>query len=273
VSDEPSGYPGAPPGWYPDPAGGPGQRWWDGYAWNEATVLPAHLQPPAPTWEVASQRLAAVTASGQVADARSMARLARFSLPFAGVSTLLLLLYTRLNAGTLREFGHQFHRAVEAGQQNVTPPPITVQPISGSFGAVVSLVDLLGVAALIINLIWQHRAATAARALNLPARRSPGLGVGGWFIPVCNFWFPYQAIRDCLPAEDPHRVLVLRWWLAYLGMGLFTGATLLIAMFNSSASLVTLVPGALCAVAVLASAPGVVRAVDSAQQGLVTPPV
>ena len=32
-----SGYPGAPPGWYPDPAGGPAQRWWDGYAWNEAT--------------------------------------------------------------------------------------------------------------------------------------------------------------------------------------------------------------------------------------------
>ena len=45
---EHSGYPGAPPGWYPDPAGGPGQRWWDGYAWTEATVLPQH--PPPPPW-------------------------------------------------------------------------------------------------------------------------------------------------------------------------------------------------------------------------------
>ena len=53
---EHSGYPGAPPGWYPDPAGGPGQRWWDGYAWTEATVLardrPHHRHLPA--WADAS---------------------------------------------------------------------------------------------------------------------------------------------------------------------------------------------------------------------------
>src|ERR1700722_4095695 len=49
---EHSGYPGAPPGWYADPAGGPGQRWWDGYAWSEATVLPQH--PPPPPWASAA---------------------------------------------------------------------------------------------------------------------------------------------------------------------------------------------------------------------------
>jgi hypothetical protein len=47
VNDDASGYPGAPPGWYADPAGGPGQRWWDGYAWTEATVLP-NVPPPPP---------------------------------------------------------------------------------------------------------------------------------------------------------------------------------------------------------------------------------
>ncbi len=41
-----SGYPGAAPGWYADPAGGPGQRWWDGYAWTAATVLPEVPPPP-----------------------------------------------------------------------------------------------------------------------------------------------------------------------------------------------------------------------------------
>jgi uncharacterized protein YxjI len=35
--------PTPPPGWYPDPAGGPGTRWWDGQGWTE------HVQqPPAP---------------------------------------------------------------------------------------------------------------------------------------------------------------------------------------------------------------------------------
>ncbi|WP_104525507.1 phospholipid scramblase-related protein [Blastococcus atacamensis] len=40
-----------PPGWYPDPAGSPAARWWDGQGWTE------HLQqppaPPAPAQQVA----------------------------------------------------------------------------------------------------------------------------------------------------------------------------------------------------------------------------
>ena len=39
-----------PPGWYPDPAGGPGERFWDGEAWSQATreqQAPTPQQPPA----------------------------------------------------------------------------------------------------------------------------------------------------------------------------------------------------------------------------------
>ncbi|MCF6735581.1 phospholipid scramblase-related protein [Blastococcus sp. KM273129] len=35
-----------PPGWYPDPAGGPGTRWWDGQGWSEHVQQPA-APPPA----------------------------------------------------------------------------------------------------------------------------------------------------------------------------------------------------------------------------------
>lgn len=34
--------PPPPPGWYPDPSGTPGSRWWDGQGWSE------HVQPAAP---------------------------------------------------------------------------------------------------------------------------------------------------------------------------------------------------------------------------------
>jgi len=34
-----------PPGWYPDPAGGDRQRWWDGRSWCDDT-RPAERRPP-----------------------------------------------------------------------------------------------------------------------------------------------------------------------------------------------------------------------------------
>lgn len=54
----PPGPPTAPPGWYPDPAGG-GSRYWDGWSWHaqtaEAVVWPAY---PATHAEDAADRLA-----------------------------------------------------------------------------------------------------------------------------------------------------------------------------------------------------------------------
>jgi hypothetical protein len=38
----PAGYPDPPAGWYPDPSGRPGQRYWDGHKWTE------HFAPPTP---------------------------------------------------------------------------------------------------------------------------------------------------------------------------------------------------------------------------------
>jgi len=37
-----------PPGWYPDPAGGGGTRWWDGTAWTEQVGQPAPGGPSGP---------------------------------------------------------------------------------------------------------------------------------------------------------------------------------------------------------------------------------
>lgn len=39
--------PPPPPGWYPDPGGGPGARWWDGQGWTEHVQQPTPPAPPA----------------------------------------------------------------------------------------------------------------------------------------------------------------------------------------------------------------------------------
>ncbi|HEY5384631.1 MAG TPA: DUF2510 domain-containing protein, partial [Acidimicrobiales bacterium] len=107
---EHSGYPGAPPGWYDDPAGGPGQRWWDGYTWSKATVLPQQPPPPpswagaappqqAPAqiapWAAASERLNTFSATQALEDEQRMVGWARFAVAMPGVYFLVGLLLQR----------------------------------------------------------------------------------------------------------------------------------------------------------------------------------
>ena len=213
---EHSGYPGAPPGWYQDPAGGPGQRWWDGYAWTEATVLPQHPPPPPPwagaaapqgpapevaPWAVASERLSTHTTTQRVDDERRMVPVARFAVAMPAVYFLVSLVLQRANADQLRSAGHQFRIDWHDAQNGITPPPYHAP--SNSLTPVGLLVGAITVAAVIVACIWQHRAASAGRALGIPSRHSPAWGVGSWFVPVVNLWMPYAAVRDCLPPGPP----------------------------------------------------------------------
>jgi hypothetical protein len=109
----------------------------------------------------------------------------------------------------------------------LTPPQ---QP--AAFRVASSLEAPLILVAGIVFLLWQYRAAKAARALGYPGRRSPALGAWSWVIPVVNFWFPYQAIRDLLPPGHEVRTLVLRTWLCYV----FTIVAVIAAYLTAFAS-------------------------------------
>jgi hypothetical protein len=278
VSDH-SGYPGAPPGWYSDPAGGPGQRWWDGYAWSEATVLPQ--QPPTPPaappwagagppltaptsvapWAVASERLSTFNTAGHVNDEIYLVSVARFAVVAPAVYFFVWLLTARANAAQLRSIGDQFRVDWHDSQNGITPPPY--HATGNGFSPLVAIVGLVALAAVVLCLVWQHRAASAGRALGIPSSCSPAWGVGSWFVPFVNFWIPYTAIRDCLPAGHPARPRILRWWLALVAAFCITVAACICAFFSSGVALVVSIPAALACVAIVALAPGIVTAIAS----------
>ena len=273
-----SGYPGAPPGWYDDPAGGPGQRWWAGYSWSEATVLPQHPPPPPWTaaaapqgpasqvapWAVASERLNTFTTTQRVDDERGMVPVARFAVAVPGVYYLVTLLLQRVNADQLRSAGHQFRIDWRDAQHGITPPQY--HATSSSFTPIGLVVGLVAVVAVVFACIWQHKAASAGRALGIPSQFSPAWGVGCWFVPVVNLWMPYLAVRDCLPPEHPHRPRVLHWWIALLLAGFLSSGAGAFALFSTGAALVLSIPAAVACLAVIAWAPGIVLAIAAAHQ-------
>ena len=67
------------------------------------------------------------------------------------------------------------------------------------------------VAAVVVYMIWQYRAATNGAALGSPTRIGPGWGVGWWFIPVANILMPLLVLRDlwrnAVPGESPTMTL------------------------------------------------------------------
>jgi hypothetical protein len=271
-----SGYPGAPPGWYPDPAGGNGQRWWDGYAWSDAVAVPQD-RPPTPwaaapppqgpplqptSWAVAAERLHTYNTSGFVANELSMTSSARVALCVPAVAGILVLLVVRLQSTQMLQLGHDFRIAYTDAQRGLPTPVFTNESVSPWFG-ILALAAVLG---LVVALIWQHRAATAARALGYPADYSPGWGVGSWFVPVINYWFPCQAVRDCLPPGDPHRPLVLQWWLAFALGGSLGFAAFVAGFFSSGVAVALSIPAVVLYVGVLATAPRVVAAIAAAHR-------
>jgi Domain of unknown function (DUF4328)/Protein of unknown function (DUF2510) len=286
VSDDSGGYPGAPPGWYADPAGGPGQRWWDGYAWTEATVLPS-VPPPPPALTSApgypspwSTVPPPPVASGSPPwippprDARDLvveelriSPVARFAIAFPGITALANVISIVANRAAYRRFGHELRLSMDAAANHQTAPVVTAP----AEGALSSVLILCALAALVIVCVWQFRAATAARAMRLPAKRSPGWGVAFWFIPIVNLWMPYQAIRDCLAPGDPNRAVVLRYWLLFVTMSVGATLTVIGLMASTPVGVVFAVLSGCAALGVLATAPSVVSAIATAHHAAVNP--
>jgi hypothetical protein len=203
-----------------------------------------------------------------VGEELQISRWARIAIAFPALVSLVDMITWVANASQWRTFGHQFSVAWTAAQNHQTVPTPTPPD---SFGGISTILALFAIAAIVVECVWQFRAASAARAMGLPAKRSPGWGVGFWFIPVVNLWMPYQAIRDCLAHDDPNRAMVLRYWLLYLGMELGVGLTIIGLAASTPVGVVFALGTGLCALGVLATAPRVVVSIAVAHRAAVNP--
>ncbi|MFE7480067.1 DUF4328 domain-containing protein [Streptomyces sp. NPDC057552] len=78
----------------------------------------------------------------------------------------------------------------------------------------------------VVFVIWFHRTRRNAEVFDLSAHTmGPGWAVGGWFVPVANFWFPYRVAAGSWRASSPvdpegvrlpvSRVPLNLWWAAW----------------------------------------------------------
>jgi Domain of unknown function (DUF4328)/Protein of unknown function (DUF2510) len=209
----PGGYP--PPGWFSDPGGQPGWRWWTGDRWSEHYA-------PWPSSAVASGPPDQQTAAYRQAN---QARLDGFMAwaPWIWVSAnIAILLIDWAGVGYYRALWHWWHAVLHAANAGQTLPVAPQRPL---WSTLASLTTLAVLPVEILFLVWQYRAAQVARALRYPAAHSPGWGVGCWFVPVVNLWMPYQALRDCLPPGHRARRYVLSTWIMYLSVAVLGTAT------------------------------------------------
>ncbi len=172
---------------------------------------------------------------------RRMTNWGRWALAGMAAASVAAAVVAAANWSHLAAFFHWYRVVFDASRAGATPPPL---PDRARLPLVVDLPGLALVASEIFFVVWQFRAATAARALGMPARRSPRAGVILWFIPVANLWCPYQAIRDCLPYDHPERRTVLRFWLALVVGELCGGAGVVVGAFSRPAGIALIVVAA-----------------------------
>jgi hypothetical protein len=68
------------------------------------------------------------------------------------------------------------------------------------------------VVAAVAWLVWQHRFVASLLALGLDLETTPGNSVGRWFVPVLNFFTPFQLFARIDALLRAGARILIRWW-------------------------------------------------------------
>jgi len=220
-----------PAGWYPDPAGSPGLRWWDGAAWTS--------------------QVSEATPHGARFDLEEEAKRARWAR-----MALLVAIPAQVAGGVL--FRVNMHDFVDRVRDRT-------HLYGGRLAVPTQLAGVVGTVVGVLFLLWFAKAAANAEALGLPARREPAAGVAGFLVPVINLWWPYQSVCDLFPPGDPRRPLVLRWFLLWMVGGLVGTVVLWMSVFVDGAAgwLLLAVPAVLTTLAAVSARQVVAESVEA----------
>ncbi len=112
-----------------------------------------------------------------------------------------------------------------------TGQPFPSAELSGALDAR-NLVVLLAVVVIptsALFLMWIHLTSRNLQPLGTHGQRfSPGWAVGWWFVPIMNFFRPYQALAEIWRSTGEWPVaLVIWWWVSWLAAN-FVGITSLV---------------------------------------------
>jgi hypothetical protein len=204
-----------PAGWYSDPAGQARFRYWDGRSWTHQTT---NAKDPSAAKPVLG------TGFARLSDwlSRCLMLVALSAVAVCGAFAWMASVFNGyLDTSVSAAFG--------SGQSGIaTPEPVNAD---GPVIAVLVTVAVYGVSALVTGLlwcVWQYRLAAAAPG---ELRRGAGMQIVSWFIPILNYWWPFQNMADVwnaygIPGDRADREQasgIGMWWAAYLGLPFVVG--------------------------------------------------
>lgn len=143
-------------------------------------------------------------------------------------TTRLVYLHMAMSVIALITGALEYTLLDELLQDAVSSPPKSVAAgdyIDAEQALVLLFQHAIFAASAILTLRWIYRASCNCRELGATGMQfSPGWSVGWYFIPVFNFWKPYQAMKEIWQASANPRIwshgaapgLLLAWWFSWL---------------------------------------------------------